>query len=131
MAIIRVILDAGVFPDLHVDCNTGDASLHFAAKLSDRKLGDAACRLLVGFGANLHQVNKAGKTALEMWIELNETEGDLFEEDDKWSSRPEWCRPVPTLLCLAARVIRVHKIFYIDGNTPVTLHALIELPNLR
>ncbi len=32
-----------------------------------------------------------------------------------------------TLLCLVARVIRVHKIPYAVGRTPTVLHSLIEL----
>jgi len=94
--------------------------------MSDRKLGDTAGLLLVDFGAKLHQVNKAGKTALDIWIELNETEGNWNEEAGGWRARPEWCLPVQTLLRLAARVIRVNKIPYADGKTPAVLHSLIS-----
>jgi len=38
---------------------------------------------------------------------------------------------LPTLLHIAARVIRVHKIPYADGETPTNLHSLLELRNLR
>ena len=131
LAIVRVLVDAGAFPNLFVDGDTGDASLHFAARMSDRKLGDAACRLLIEFGAKLHKVNTAGKTALDTWIELNETEDDLVEKAVNWSTRSKWCKPVHTMLCLAARVIRLHKIPYADGSTPTNLHSLIELQNLR
>jgi len=82
---------------------------------------------LVEFGAKLYQVNKAGKTALDIWIELNETEVNWNEETGGWSARPEWCHPIPTLLRLTARVIRTHKIPYADGKTPINLHSLIEL----
>ncbi len=105
--------------------------LHVVAGMSDRQLGNAVGCLLVEFGAKLHKVNKAGKTALDVWIELSETKDDLVEEAVKWSTRPEWCEPVQTLLCLAARVIRVHKIPYADGATPTNLHSLIELRTLR
>jgi len=118
-------------PNLFVDGDTGDASLHFSARMSDRQLGDAACRLLIEFGAKLHKANTAGKTALDTLIELNETEDNLVEKAVNLSTRPEWCQPVQTLLCLAARVIRVHKIPYADGATPTNLHSLIELQNLR
>ena len=105
----------------------GNASLHFAAELSDRKLGEAAGLLLVEFGAKFYQVNKSGKTALDIWIELNETEVNWNEEAGGWSARPEWCHPIPSLLRLAARTIRTHKIPYADGKTPTNLHSLIEL----
>jgi len=127
LAVNRVILEAGADPNVAVDELHGNASLHIVAALTNRQLGDKAGHLLVGFGAKLHQVNKAEKTALDIWIELNEAEDDLVEEDDKWSARPEWCLPVPTLLSLAARVIRVHKIPYNDGKTPASLRPLIEL----
>ena len=65
--------------------------------------------------------------ALDIWIELNEMEVDPDDEADRWSGRPEWCLPVQTLQCLAARVIRANKLPYADGITPATLHSLIEL----
>jgi len=124
---VRALLDAGADANVAVDERHGNASLHVAAGLSDRKLSDAASLLLVEFGASLHQVNKAGKTALDVWIQLNETEVNWNEEAGGWSARPEWCCPLPTLLRLAARVIRVNKIPYADGKTPSVLHSLIEL----
>jgi len=127
LVLVRVLLEAGADPNVGVDKLHKNASLHVVAGLSDRKLGDAAGRLLVEFGAKLHHVNKAGKTAVDIWIELNETEDKWNEEAGGWSARPEWCLPVRTLQCLAARVIRVHKIPYKDGITPATLHPLIEL----
>ena len=127
--LVRVLLDAGADPNyVCIHENIGDASLHAAAALiRDQKRSDAASLLLVENGAKLHQVNKAGKTALDIWIELNETKDKWNEEAGGWRARPEWCHPVPTLLRLAARVIRFHKIPYADGKTPTTLHALIEL----
>jgi len=126
LALVRLLLEAGADPNVDVTF-AGNSSLHVVAGMGDRKLGDAACLLLVEFGAKLHQVNKAGKTALDVWIELNETEDNWNEEAGGWSARPEWCCPLPTLLRLAARVIRVNKIPYADGKTPTVLHSLIEL----
>jgi len=88
------------------------------------------CRLgnlLVDCGAKLHQLNNAGKTALDIWIESNETAVTWNEAAGGWSARPQWCLPVQSLLRLAARVIRVNKIPYKDGKTPTVLHPLIEL----
>jgi len=127
LALVRVLLEAGANANVIIDELHGNTSLHVAAGLSDRKLGDAVGRLLIEFGAKLHQVNKAGKTALDIWIELNEMEVDRDDEAGRWSGRPEWCLPVQTLQCLAARVIRVNKLPYVDGTTPATLHSLIEL----
>ena len=120
------LLEAGADPNVDVTF-AGNSSLHVVAGMSDQKLGDAAGLLLVEFGANLHQVNKAGKTALDVWIQLNEKEDEWNEEAGGWSARPEWSLPVQTLQCLAARVIRVHKIDYTNGKTPTVLHSLIEL----
>ncbi len=134
LAVVRLLLDAGAYPNVAVTelhrNQHGNASLHIVAGMSDRKIGDAAGLLLVEFGAKLSQVNKAGKTALDIWIELNETEDYRVDE---WSSstRPEWCCPLQTLLCLAARVIRIYKIPYADGATPTILYPLIELHHLR
>ena len=131
LALVRFLLEAGADPNVSVENLHGNATLHFAAMVIDRKLGDAACRLLVEFGAKLHQLNNAGNTALDIWIERNETEDNWNEEAGGWSTRPEWCCPLPTLLHLAARVIRVHKLPYADGATPANLHSLIELAELR
>ena len=127
LALVRVLLEAGANPNVAVDELHGNASLHVVAGLSDRQLGDAAERLLIEFGAKLHQVNKGEKTAPDIWIELNETEDKWNEDIGGWSERPEWCLPVRTLQCLSARVIRMHRLPYADGNTPATLHSLIEL----
>ncbi len=127
LSLVRVLLDAGADPNVAVDELHGNASLHVVAGFSYRQLGDAAGLLLVEFGASLHQVNQAGKTAQDIWVELNETEVNWNEEAGGRSARPEWCCPLPTLSRLAARVIRVHKIPYADGKSPANLHSLIEL----
>jgi len=128
---IRILLEAGAEPNVAVDEFFGNASLHFVAGMRDRKLSDIAGRLLVEFGAKLNKVNKAGKTALDIWNERKEMECKWNNEETvRWNARPEWCCPLPTLLNLAARVVRVHQIPYTDGRTPVALHSLIELRNL-
>jgi len=121
ISLVRVLLDAGADPNVAVDKNEGNTSLHVAAALRNRGLGDAVGRLLVEFGAKLYQVNKAGKTALDFWIQT----------EKNCNARPDWWCPLPTLLCLAARVIRVRKIPYANGETPVNLHSLIRLRDLR
>jgi len=128
LALIRVLLEAGADPNardvmyLYFGNNT---LLHFAAAVSDRELGDAVGRLLVGYGAKIDLLNEAGKTALDIWVERNETEENWNEELGGWNARPEWCCPIPTLLNLAARVIRVRKLPCLDA--PVTLHSVVEL----
>jgi len=132
LALVRVLLEAGADPIVAVDYEFHrNASLHIVAGMSDRKLGDAACLLLVEYGAKLSQVNKAGKTALDIWIKFNETADTWNEEAGGWSARPERCCPLPTLLRLAARVIRVNKIPYANGETPTVLHSLIGLRRLN
>jgi len=86
LALVRVLLDAGADPNLAVDETTGNVSLHLTAMVNNRQLSDAAGRLLVEFGAKLYQFNKAGKTAVNIWMELNKTEDDQVDEEaDKWS----------------------------------------------
>jgi len=131
LALVRVLLEAGADPNVAVDELHENASLHVAAGLSDRKLSGTAGRLLVEFGAKLHKVNNAGKTAVDIWIEFSETGDNWNEEAGGWSARPEWCLPVRTMLCLAARAVRVHKIPYTDGRTPDILHPLIDLRHLH
>jgi len=126
LALVRVLLEAGTDPNVAVEKNKGNASLHVAAALRNGQLGDAAGRLLVDFGAKLYQVNNAGKTALDVWMET----------EKKWNARPEWWCPLPTLLFLAARVIRVlaptgkrRSIFILSFNcaTCVKIHILCLL----
>lgn len=126
LAFIRVLLDAGANPNA-TDKTLRESStlLHFAAEMRDREMGDAAARLLVGYGAKIDLPNRAGKTALDTYIEKNETKENWNEELCGWKARPEWCCPVPTLLNLAARVIRTRKLPYLDS--PVILHSVIEL----
>ncbi len=61
VALVRIFLDAGVHPDLAIDTDDGNTSLHFAAKIIDRKLGEVAGRLLVEFGARVHKKTKLEK----------------------------------------------------------------------
>jgi len=135
LAFIRFLLDAGADPNTTNDHNINETYpmpnetntlLHFVAAMCDRELGDAAGRLLVGYGAKINLPNSDGKTALDIWIEKNETEATRNEELGGWSPRPEWCcTSVPTLLNLAAKVIRIRKIPYLDA--PVILHSVVEL----
>ncbi len=127
LALLRVLLEAGADPNVTIDERHKNAPLHIVARMNDRKLGDIAGLLLVDCGAKLHQLNNAGKTALDIWIESNETVVTWNEAAGGWSARPQWCLPVQSLLRLAARVIRVNKIPYKDGKTPTVLHPLIEL----
>ncbi len=127
LALVRVLLNAGADPNVYVSEDFGNACLHVAATLRDRDLSDAICQLLVEFGAKPHLVNRAGKTALDIWIDFNESEGNWNEKVGGRTARPEWWCPLPTLSRLAARVIRNQKIPYVDGEMPTTLHGLIEL----
>ncbi len=111
LALIRVLLEAGADPNtvadhqMHRENNT---RLHFVAAVSNRELGDAAGLLLVEFGAKPHLVNRCGNSAIDIWIEKNQT-----EEAGGWTrhARPEWTLPpVPTLLHQSVRVIQTNKI---------------------
>jgi len=121
LAIIRLLLEAGADPNVGLD-RTGNASLHFVAGLEHPKLSEAAASLLVESGAHLDRVNKAGKTAADVWIESR----NQYRGASGWNARPDWCRTVPNLLCLAARSVRVHKIPY-KKTTPATLHSIVAM----
>jgi len=123
LALVRVLLEAGADPNVAVDADAGNTSLHVAAGFHDQELCEATGTLLLEHGAHLDRVNKAGQTAVDVWIETwNRTRAAT-----RWDSRPNWCRAVPKLLCLSARCVRINNLPYTDGKTPIILHSLIEL----
>jgi len=121
LATIRLLLEAGAGPNVGLD-RTGNASLHLVARLNNSKLSEAAASLLVEYGAHVDRVNKAGQSAVDVWIQARIENG----APSGWNARPEWCRTVPNLLCLAARFVRVHKIPY-KNTTSATLHFTVAI----
>jgi len=119
---VRTHLKAGADPNSGLD-RSGNSSLHVAAGLDDLKLSEAIATFLLEKGAHLDRVNKAGHSAADVWIETRNPNGVATG----WSARPIWCRTVPNLLCLAARMIRVHNIPYSGGETPVVLHSFVAM----
>ena len=119
-ALVRFLLEAGADPDVAVD-EAGNASLHFVSRLYDPILSEAIATLLLEKGAHADRVNKAGKTAVDVWIETRIENG----VEAGWSARPEWCRTAPKLLCLTSRIIQAHKIPFKDA--PVTLHSIVAM----
>ena len=122
MNVVRLLLEAGADPNVGPD-GAGNAPLHLAAGLYDQVLSEATTSLLVESGAHVDRVNKAGQTAAYCWIQTRNRNG----AETGWNDLPDWFRTVPNLLCLAARVIRVHKIPYTDGKTPVILHPFVAM----
>lgn len=115
LAIIRHLLEAGADPNYAVD-DQGNASLHFGAGL-DGALGDEACTLLVEHGACLERGNNVGKRAMDIWMERHkkkEEEGNTDIDEGiaaaVWDALPAWCRTVPILKCLSARIVRAHNV---------------------
>jgi len=102
--IARLLFEAGANPNVGLG-GTENAPLHLAASLDDHVLSGAITSLLVDFGAHVVRVNKAGQTATDIWIATR----NRYEAETGWNALPDWCRTLPSLLCLAARVIRVHK----------------------
>ena len=123
---VRILLGGGADPNAAVDLLNKNTCLHIAAAIRDRNLSDAAGLFLVEFGAKPHTVNSHGKTALNTWIEIHETEANRNEVTGGWSARPEWFRPVPDLVRLAARVLRKERIPYVD-IVPAETYPHIEL----
>jgi len=120
--IVRLLLEAGADPNASLD-GDGNAPLHLVARFYIESESKVAARLLVDSGAHVDRVNKNGKTATDIWIETRKQN----RAATGWSARPAWCRTVPKLLCLAARVVRVHKIPYTDGKTPTILHPFVAM----
>jgi len=120
--IVRLLLEAGADPNVGVD-GAGNAPLHLAARLNDQVLSEAVTTLLVDFGAHVDRVNIAGQTATDVWIETRNRNG----AETGWNALPDWCRTVPNLLCLASRVIRVHKLPYTGGKTPAILLSFVRM----
>ncbi len=121
-ALVRFLLEAGADPDVAVD-DAGNSSLHVAARLNDPVLSETIATLLLEKGAHVDRVNKAGQTATDVWIETRNRNG----AETGWNALPDWCRTLPSLLCLAARVIQVHKIPYTRGKTPAILHPFVAM----
>ena len=119
---IRTHLEAGADPNAGLD-RVGNSPLHLAAGLNDLKLSEATVTLLLEKGAHLDRVNKAGHSASDVWRKTCNRNGAATG----WSARSDWCRNVPNLLCLAARIIRVHKIPYSGGKTPAILHSFVRM----
>ncbi len=104
-AVIRLLVDFGADPNA-VDAD-GNSPLHFLAKLNGEMV-DAAAELLLEKGGHFDRVNKAGKTAADVWIERHELGAN------GWCDRPSWLRdsvPLP-LECQCARVIRDNQVPY-------------------
>ena len=116
---LRLLLKAGADPN--VDDKDGNGPLHLVARMN-HKQSDAAGCLLLGFGARLHRPNNAGKTARDLWIELNEKKGE--DGVVRLPYQPDWCRTVPKLLCLSTRCVRAHQVPY--SKFPNVFHSLIE-----
>ena len=116
---LRFLLIAGANPDV-VD-KDGNGPLHLVAQMNCEQSEAAGC-LLLGFGAKLHRPNKAGKTAMDLWIECNEKEGD--DGVIRLPHRPDWCRTVPKLQCLSARCARAHQVP--DSKMPTVFHSYIK-----
>ena len=121
LVVIRLLLEAGADPNAGLD-GAGNAPLYLVAKFYDQELGEAAASLLVESGAHVDRVNKAGQTSKDVWIETRIKN----RAASGWNARPDWCRTVPNLLCLAARSVRVHKIPY-KNTTPATLHSTVAM----
>jgi len=117
LALVRVLLEAGADPNVAVDEDAGNASLHVAAGFHDQELCEATGNLLLEHGAHLDRVNKAGKTAVDVWIETR----NRIRASTRWDSRPNWCRAVPNLLWLSARCVRAGSLsvlgFCRQGNS--------------
>jgi len=116
---LRFLLKAGADPDV-VD-KDGNGPLHLVAQMNCEQSEAAGC-LLLGFGAKLHRPNKAGKTAMDLWIECNEKEGD--DGVVRLPHRPDWCRAVPKLQCLSARCARAHQVP--NSKLPTVFHSYIR-----
>jgi len=72
------------------------------------------------------QIDKEGKTAVDLWMEKNC--GGKGMQSEAWKNRPYWCREsVPKLVCLAAKTVHIHGIPYSHpGAVPVDCLSVLE-----
>jgi len=126
---ILPLLNAGCGPTA-IDVK-GNAPLHYLAslRLPNRKIKDLnnTARLLLDFGAQRSLKNADGKTAVELWIQMNGSKRIHYnygnEEIIDWKV-PDWCNELPTLTSLSARVIRRNRIPHL--KLPASLILMIE-----
>jgi len=123
-AIIQLLIDAKV--DLHSADGSGNSVLHLLAMDSTGK-NDHIAHLLRNAGAHSDQVNAERKTAAQVWLDTKQAK----EEGDRiWmkSDLPDWCKEenVPKMICLAARIVRQHRIPFV-GKIPSTLNPFVAI----
>jgi len=66
--VVYLLLKVGADPNDAVN-DEGNTALHLAAGLENQDLSYATARLLLGSGAHLDRQNKAGWTAVDIWLE--------------------------------------------------------------
>jgi len=126
---IRALLYAGCDPT--AVNRKGNSPLHYlvSLELPKRKKDDLSntARLLLDFGAQRSLKNAKGKTAVELWIQMNGSKRIRNDDGVKEiidREVPDWCIELPTLTSLSARVIRRHRIPHL--TLPATLILMIE-----
>lgn len=109
-------------PDLGATIEDGgdcDGPLHLVAR-SDHEDSEAMGCLLLSYGAQLNRTNKAGMTAVDIWMERNSDESGLTRP------LPDWCLAVPKLKFLCARVVRANEVPY--SKLPNSLRRFVDKP---
>jgi len=126
LAFLRFFLRLGTDADA-VD-HFGNGPLHLLAAKPNGVLINALALLLLDSGAHLDRVNKEGLTATDVW---NKRKKRIQDRNMRWGVRrrrqqaggwqdlPDWLRgDVPKLKCLSARIIRSHRIPYLEVLPP-------------
>lgn len=115
---VQFLLDLGAHHD-EVD-NNRNAALHYLAQRKDNEEEvDTTALLLLEAGTHLDRVNIERKTAADILF----TARNLKEKTDL----PDWCRGVPNLSCLSARVIGELQVPYDPAGLSRKQNSFVEM----
>lgn len=105
--------------------NDGNSPLHILAGLKEYPINSTIGDLLFDYGAQPYQVNKEGKTAVDVWMQTNC--GEEGELSTAWINRPHWCRNIVlTLKSLSAKTIHNNRISYSPDDLPLELVSFLD-----
>jgi len=115
---VQFLLDLGAHHD-EVDNNKNGALHYLAQRLDNEEEVDTTALLLLKAGTHLDRVNKERKTAADILF----TARNLKEKSDL----PDWCRGVPNLSCLSARVLGELQVPYDPAELSLEQNSFVEM----
>ncbi len=142
LPIIDLLLRTGANPN-GADTNGDGALHHLAMRTKGEAPMDSTARILLNAGAHLDRVNNQRKTAADFWMERKNKKKKRYlyflfwrvaavgwmNAEKMGAELPYWLKDqnIPNKLkCLTARVIRHHKVPYVD-KLPVSLQFFVGM----